>query len=172
MSPDPEHSSGSGAARPERGERAALALLAILRVYLGLVFLIAVWPKLGPAPGFAPRLRGFLQGLALEHAHPFYRPFLARVVTPHARLFASLVVAGESVAALSLVTGTATRLGAGIAMILLLNYMLAKGMWLWTPASNDAALFLIAAAVGAGAAGRVAGFDAFLAREWPRVPLW
>jgi uncharacterized membrane protein YphA (DoxX/SURF4 family) len=79
---------------------------------------------------------------------------------------------GEVVAALSLLTGTVTRLGAAIAMLLFLNFMLSKGRIFWSPDSQDAAVFFIALVVFLSRAGRVWGVDAFLAKRWPRSWLW
>jgi uncharacterized membrane protein YphA (DoxX/SURF4 family) len=81
-------------------------------------------------------------------------------------------VAAELTAGLLLLVGAATRLAALIGIVLLLNYMFAKGMWPWTPASNDGAFIMIAAAVLLAGAGRSLGVDAVLARRWPRGPLW
>ena len=64
------------------------------------------------------------------------------------------MMTGELLADLSLLLGAATRVGAAIAMFLFLNYMLAKGRLLWSPDSQDAAVFFIALVVGLGRAGR------------------
>jgi uncharacterized membrane protein YphA (DoxX/SURF4 family) len=83
-----------------------------------------------------------------------------------------LVMIGELVAGLSLLTGTLTRAGAAIAMVLFLNYMWTKGRWFWSPDSEDAAVFFSALVVMLGAAGRKFGLDSYLARRWPRALLW
>jgi uncharacterized membrane protein YphA (DoxX/SURF4 family) len=87
-------------------------------------------------------------------------------------VFAGLVTVGELAAGLSLLSGTATRLGAGVAIVLFLNYMTLKGHLPWAPASNDAAFLVIAVAVLLGAAGRTFGADRWLAARWPSVPAW
>jgi uncharacterized membrane protein YphA (DoxX/SURF4 family) len=148
------------------------AILAGLRIYLGIIFLVAVGPKLTAEPDFTPRLVGFLEKVALTQGHAFYRSFVEGTVLPHAPGFATLVVAAELTAGLLLLVGAATRLAALIGIVLLLNYMFAKGMWPWTPASNDGAVIMIAAAVLLAGAGRSLGVDAVLARRWPRGPLW
>lgn len=147
-------------------------LLVPLRVYLGGVFLVAVWPKLTAEGGYQPRMVGFLENVALGNGHGFYQVFVESVVLPNAGLFTLLVVLGELFVALALVTGTVTRLAAGVAMFLTLNYMFAKGMWFGSPASNDAAFFFIGLALAWGAAGRSLGLDAWLHRRYPSVPLW
>lgn len=155
-----------------RGGLVARALLVPLRLYLGVVFLVAAWPKLTAEGGFQPRLEAFLQNFALGNAHGFYRGFLEHVVLPNSGLFTPLVVFGELFVGLALVAGAATRLAAAVAMFFLLNYMLAKGMWLWTPASNDAAMFFIALVVMLGAAGRSFGIDRWLNARYRTGALW
>jgi uncharacterized membrane protein YphA (DoxX/SURF4 family) len=68
--------------------------------------------------------------------------------------------------------GLFTRLASVVALILCVNYMFAKGEWLWSPSSNDAAFATIGLALLIGAAGRTLGLDALLARRRPRSPLW
>jgi thiosulfate dehydrogenase [quinone] large subunit len=110
--------------------------------------------------------------VALENGHPFYREFVQRVLLPNASLFATVVTWGELLVGLTLLLGLITRFSAGVALVLTVNYMLAKGAWLWTPSSNDAAFAIISLALLIGAAGRTFGLDAFLARRWPRSPFW
>lgn len=148
------------------------AVFAGLRIYLGIIFLVAVWPKLTAQPDFTLRLTGFLENVALVQGHLFYRSFVEAAVIPHAAGFATLVVTAELATGVLLFVGLATRLAALIGIVLLLNYMFAKGMWPWTPASNDGAFIMIAAAVLLAGAGRTLGVDARLARRWPRLPFW
>lgn len=148
----------------------ARAALVLLRIYLGVVFLTAALPKLNR--DFTPSLVGFLEQVALSKGHPFYQEFVREVVLPHAPLFALLVTWGELAVGVLLIVGLLTRLSAVVALLLAVNHMLAKGAWLWTPSSNDAAFAVISLALVVGAAGRTLGLDAFLARRWPRAPLW
>jgi thiosulfate dehydrogenase (quinone) large subunit len=148
----------------------ARAALALLRVYLGVVFLIAVLPKL--REDFTPGLTGFVERMAMERSHLFYREFLQEVVLPNAHLFAVLVTWGELLVGVSLILGLMTRLSATVALLLTVNYMFAKGAWPWTPSSNDAAFAAISLALVIGAAGRTLGLDSILARRWPRSPFW
>jgi thiosulfate dehydrogenase [quinone] large subunit len=94
------------------------------------------------------------------------------VVLPNAQLFATLVTWGELLAGVSLILGLMTRLSATVALLLTLNYMLAKGAWPWTSSSNDAAFAAISLALLIGAAGRTFGLDSILAKRWPRSALW
>jgi uncharacterized membrane protein YphA (DoxX/SURF4 family) len=148
----------------------ARAALTLLRVYLGMVLLIAAIPKL--QGDFSSGMAGFLQGKAMDQSHPFYRDFLQDIVLPNVHLFARLVTWGELLAGVLLILGLMTRLSAAVALLLTLNYMLAKGAWPWMPSSNDGAFAVISLAVMIGAAGRTLGLDALLARRWPRSPFW
>ena len=151
---------------------ASRSLLAILRVYLGVILLITNIGKLTRGTPFSTEMLGFLRGVATRRASVPYLHFVQQVVIPHSTLFNYLVMTGEVVAALSLLTGTMTRVGATVAMFLFLNYMLAKGRMFWSPDSQDAAVFFIALVVFLGRAGRVWGVDAYLAQRWPKSPLW
>lgn len=143
-----------------------------LRIYLGVIFAFAVYPKLRAGPAFAAMLNGFLTRVGLQNAHPFYQRILTTVIIPHLSAFAVLDVIAEVAVAIALITGTGTRLAAAIAMFLVTNYMLAKGLWWWNPSSNDGAFFMIALVLAICAAGRVFGVDSLLARRWPRSILW
>ena len=148
----------------------ARGALVLLRVYLGVVFLVAALPKL--PQDFTLGLTGFVQQVGLQKAHQFYRPFLEQVVLPNAPVFAALVTWAELLVGVTLVLGLLTRFSAAVAAVLTLNYMFAKGAWFWTPSSNDAAFVAISVALLIGAAGRTLGLDAFLARRWPRSAFW
>ena len=145
-------------------------MLACLRIYLGLTFLNPSVHRLF-ASGFQPRMEMFLQNVA-PNASPFYGHFLTSFVLPHSAGFAVAVEIGELTVGALLLTGAATRLASLGAMFLLVNYMLAKGLWFWQASSNDAAFFAIALALLLGAAGRTFGLDRYLAERWPAVPLW
>jgi uncharacterized membrane protein YphA (DoxX/SURF4 family) len=122
----------------------ARAALVLLRIYLGVIFLLAAWPK----------VRGDFTPL------------------PNASVFAALVGWGELFVGITLVLGLFTRFSATLALVLTLNHMFANGAWFWSPSSNNAAFAVISLALLIGAAGRTFGLDALLARRWPRSPLW
>jgi uncharacterized membrane protein YphA (DoxX/SURF4 family) len=148
----------------------ARGALVLLRLQLGVVLLVSGIPKV--TDDFTPHLADFLQDVAHVRGHAFYQVFVDSVVLPHVSVFALLVAWGEVLAGAALVLGIATRFAASVALILLLNYLFAKGAWFWTPSSNDAAYIAIALALIIGAAGRTLGVDEALARRWPRCPLW
>jgi len=147
-------------------------LLVILRVYLGVILFITTLGKLFRDEPFTNEMLGFLNGVISRRAAAPYLHFVQQVVIPNAKIFSYLIMTGEAVAAISLLTGTMTRLGAAIAMFLFLNYMLAKGRMFWSPDSQDAAVFFIALVVFLGRAGRFWGIDSSLAKRWPGSPLW
>lgn len=148
------------------------ALLAILRVYLGVILFITNFGKLFRDEPFTTEMLGFLNGVTVRRASAAYLHFIQQVVIPDAKLFSYLIMTGEAVAAISLLTGTVTRLGAAIAMFLFLNYMFAKGRMFWSPDSEDAAVFFIALVIFLGRGGRAWGIDSYLAKHWPNSPLW
>jgi len=147
-------------------------IIVILRVHLGVILLVTVAGKIFNEAPFSEEMLGFLQGYAMKNATAPYISFLQGAVIPNATLFADLIIVGELTAGLSLLLGIGTRVGAAIAMFLFLNYMLAKGRWFWSPDSEDAAVFFSALVCLIGAAGRVYGLDAYLARRWPRTLIW
>jgi thiosulfate dehydrogenase [quinone] large subunit len=147
-------------------------LLSILRIYLGVILLFTVYGKLTADTPFSDEMLNFLNTfLSRGRMAPFYTHFIKGFVIPHANVFSFLVMLGELAAGLSLLTGSFTRIGAFIAMVLFLNYMLAKGRWFWSPDSEDAAVFFIALVVFMGGAGRVAGFDKYLSKYPALAPL-
>ena len=97
------------------GCNVTLPLLVILRVYLGVILFITVLGKLTRDNPFATEMLSFLRGVATRRASAPYLHFVQDVVIPHATLFSYLVMTGEAVAALSLLTGTMTRVGAAVA---------------------------------------------------------
>ena len=148
------------------------ALLVIPRIYVGVIVFISDLGKLTRENPFADEMLRFLGGVTKRRASAPYLHFVEQIVIPHASLFSYLIMAGEAFAAISLLTGTLTRIGAAVAGFLFLNYMLAKGRMLWSPDSEDAALIIICFILFVGRAGRAFGIDGYLAKRWPKCPLW
>lgn len=148
-------------------------LLTVLRIYLGVILLYTVIGKLLADSPFVEELTGYLTAMMKrDRMAGFYRVFLQSVVMPKAKTFSYLILAGELIAGIGLLTGTCTRLSAFIAAFLFLNYMFSKGRWFWSPDSEDAAVFFIAVVLIPGRAGRLFGIDYFLARKRPKSVLW
>ena len=148
------------------------ALLVIPRIYVGVILFISDLGKLTRDNPFAVEMTRFLRGVTTRRASAPYLHFVEQVVIPHASLFSYLIMTGEAFAAASLLTGTLTRLGAVVAGCLFVNYMLAEGRMLWSPDSEDAALIFICLMLFLGRAGRTWGIDSYLAKRWPKCPLW
>ena len=147
------------------------SLLLLPRVFLGVIFAVAVRGKLlSPVP-FKTVLAGFLSQV-LPNAHPLYQSFVRTAVLPNVGVVALMVMIGELYVAIAMIFGITTRLAALVAICLLTNYMLAKGMNVWTPASNDAADIVLSIVVGVGTAGRIWGADRWLAARFPHVWIW
>src|SRR5437764_1044866 len=102
-------------------------LLALLRIYLGVILFVTDLGKLTRDQPFAAEMLAFLNNVALPRSGGPYLHFLQTIVIPHATLFSYLVMTGELFAAISLLAGAFTRVGALVAMLLFLNYMFAKG---------------------------------------------
>ncbi len=147
-------------------------LVVIARIYIGIVFAVAAFGKLSQNVDFANPLSDFLSLAALSHGYPFYVPFVRAVVLPNAHLFAALVIAGESAVAVCMLFGLATRGAAAVAIVLLLNYIAAKGVPPWSPGSNDAADIVLCIIVLLGSGGRTFGIDSSLHARFPRIPVW
>ena len=145
--------------------------LAIVRILSGHMWVTTSWFWIG-AEDRAASLGNQVAPL-LEAGRPAgaYQPFLEHVVLPNAVVFATLVTAGEAFVALSLVLGLATRLGAGVAMLLTLNYSLLYGQSFLVPSGNTLH-FWVSFLFLTMAAGRALGVDYWLHRRWPRALLW
>lgn len=144
--------------------------LALLRIGLGIDFLLAAWNKTRNhwLSSGTPLARTLAH--ALPSAQGSYQPFLREVVLPHAGLFARLVTVGEWTTGTLLLLGLLTRLGAVTGIVLVANYALMKGIWSTNSASERFFIlcfivFLITSA------GLVWGLDGLLQRSLRRFPL-
>jgi uncharacterized membrane protein YphA (DoxX/SURF4 family) len=148
------------------------ALLVMPRIYIGVILFLSDLGKLTRDTPFASEMLEFLGGVTTRRASAPYLNFVQQLVIPHASLFSYFVMTGEAFAAISLLTGTLTRLGAAVAGFLFLNYMLAKGRIFWSPDSEDGALIIMTLLLFFARAGRVFGIDSYLAKRWPKSILW
>ena len=147
-----------------RRERAPLWPIALARIAIGGLWLLSLRWKL--PPDFAPDTgRGLLDYLQLEAQYPafaIYGRFVEAVVIPNFTLFAWVIFLAELLVGLSLLTGTLTRLGAAVGLLMALN--LGVGMlavpnewpWSYVMLAMFHFIFLFTAA------GRVLGVDAWL----------
>jgi uncharacterized membrane protein YphA (DoxX/SURF4 family) len=146
----------------------ARSALTVLRMYLGVVFLVSAWRKL--EHGFAPELARLLERSG--GSHTWFQQFAEQVILPRVTLVASLIAWGELLVGCCLILGLGTRLAAALAFLLAVNLMLVEGSWFWTPSSPYASWAMVSLALLIGAAGRTLGLDALFAKRWPRSPFW
>ena len=146
----------------------AMKFMVLPRVYLGVIFLFAAYSKLMVPIGFPTALRGFLNTVAVPGAYAWYKPIVVGLVIPHADVFGPLIILGETLAGLGLLLGIGTRYAAIIAIFLNCNYLCAKGLPIWAPASNDVPDIILALVVIATSAGLYYGLDGVLARNRSR----
>lgn len=140
-------------------------LVVLPRLYLAATFLLS-----DHGSGQPGEMQQLITGWS-ERGRVWYRPFLADVVLPHLDLFTTLVLAGELYVGCAMLLGFTTRLAAGVAIFMMLNYWFAKSSVIGIP-GIDTADIVLAIVVFATAAGRVWGLDGYLHRRYPRVPLW
>jgi uncharacterized membrane protein YphA (DoxX/SURF4 family) len=142
--------------------------IALSRMLIGILWLFSLRWKL--PPDFAPAAgKGLMDWLQLEVQYPafsFYGNFVATVVIPNFALFAWLIFLAELAVGLSLLTGTLTRLGAALGVLMALNLGIGllevPGEWPWSyiMLAMWQGVFLV---MGAG---RLWGVDAWLRRRW------
>jgi thiosulfate dehydrogenase (quinone) large subunit len=140
--------------------RAAL-VIALLRVSTGVMFLRAAWPKGNAGDAWTGRMLGFFN--AQTNTSDWYRALLESIVVPNAKVFAFLTAYGELAVGLALVLGLLTRPALIGALVMVVNYLLAKGTAFWTPSSNDSYLILILLTLVFHRPGHFLGLDAWLA---------
>ena len=107
-------------------ERNSVAL-AGLRIAVGVLFLIFAQYKVFGTQftmhgGFEWWINSFLK----DGAYPWARPVLARVVLPHARVFAFLTAYGELAIGLSLVSGVLVRMASAGGVIYMVTLLLSS----------------------------------------------
>ena len=144
-----------------------LRYLLPLRLWVGISFLLAGQNKIskgGLGAGYAQSVENFVNS-NLESAYSFYRPFLESVVLPNTDVFAVLVTWGELLFGLSVLLGIFTRLGAGIGILIILNFTFTAGRGIWLPGMDAAYIWALFTLLICGA-GRILGVDQILRGKW------
>ena len=147
--------------------QAPLWPIALSRMAIGVLWLFSLRWKL--PPDFAPQSgRGLMDWLLLEVQYPafdLYARLVETVVIPNFTLFAWLIFLAELLVGLSLLTGTLTRLGGALGLLMSINLGIGllevPGEWPWSylMLAMWHGLFLVSAA------GRVWGVDGWLRRR-------
>ena len=148
----------------------AKAALVLLRIYLGLAFLVQGIQLLQGSTSWYPAAA--ITPTGLNQSFPLLRQLVQDVMLPNAHVLGPLFTWGELLVGIFLILGLLTRLWAAAALLLSLTYMMVDARSAWTPYSSGASFAAISLALLIGAAGRTSGIDSLLAVRWPRSPLW
>jgi len=143
------------------------------RIVIAVLWLFSLRWKLPPTFTH-PELRSLMDWLLLEIEYPafgFYADFVQNIVIPNFFWFAWLIFLTELFVGLSLLTGTLTRLGAFVGLLMSLNLAVGllevPGEWAWSYVmlAMFHGIFLFAAP------GRIWGVDQWL-RDTAFRPWW
>lgn len=150
-------------------ERSLLWPVAASRILIGILWLYSLRWKL--PPDFLPTAgNGLMDWLQLETQYPafaFYGDFVASVVIPNFTLFAWILFLTELMVGLSLLSGTLTRLGGLIGLLMAINLGIGllevPGEWPW----SYVMLAMWQGTFVVTGAGRVFGIDGWLRKRYP-----
>ena len=150
-------------------ERTALWPVSASRILIGVLWLFSLRWKL--PPDFVPAAgKGLMDWFELEVQYPafaFYGDLVSSIVIPNFTLFAWMIFLTELLVGLSLLTGTMTRLGGLIGLLMAINLGIGllevPGEWPWSYVmlAMWQATFLVAGA------GRIFGVDGLLRKRMP-----
>ena len=148
--------------------------LVLLRLWLGVWFVLAGYPKLSKeyfatsegnpglktSPAYRKSLECMLTNFAEKGAMDLYRPFLKNVVLRNVKIFAALTAFGEVAAGVALIGGLLTHFASLAIVVMCGNYFLATYNFGGASQTANVACVAIALALVVGAAGQYAGLDA------------
>lgn len=149
-----------------------LWLLVPLRLYVGIYLILAAIAKVRPGGGMlsdptilADKVGGVVNGAG--YSYPFYQAIFQYVIEPNIGVFVFLVVFGELLVGLSIVSGTLLRPACAAGLFMVLNFFLAFNQSLAMPGNSTsfAVILLVLLATGAG---RTYGVDHYLRGKLPR----
>lgn len=167
----------TGFFKASRESTSPRALLALLRVVLGVILIVTWYDNLTKGLYTPSGFMGFIDWLSMGDAHPLpiYQKFLVNVVSPNAGLFGGGQRVVELLMGIALLVGAFTPLAGGAATLFFFNLFLAflnpaTEEWIWTYVLLVAASLVVAL----GRAGRSYGVDALLLRSRgePKLPLY
>lgn len=145
--------------------------LALLRIYVGVYFLLAGWGKMMRGGEWPPIMVRILEGNA-DKSFAFYKGFLESVVIPNAEVFAYLVAYGEFALGLAMIFGFMTRLASILGIFMVLNFCFMKGLSPWRNFDHDWVLVWIFLIFFFTSIGRVFGVDQVMHQRKPMKWLW
>lgn len=142
--------------------------LALIRIYVGCVWLYLGWRDLG-SNTFISRMANTLNVMIGRNPYDWYNTFAREVLLPNARLMGTLTAYGEMIVGVSLALGLLTNLGGVLGILFSLNLYFAAG-WANVYTGQFALLLtFVQLVILFGGAGRTWGLDRLLARWLPRL---
>ncbi len=147
------------------------ALLVLVRLVLGPMFIGTGSYWMGAEDATLEMSSQISAVLESGRTVGWYAPFLEGWVLPNVGLFAFLVTWGEFLTGVSITFGAATRFGAAVGIFLATNYAFLYGNTFFPAGGNWIYVWYLTVLL-LGAGGRSFGVDTYLARRWPRCPLW
>ncbi len=152
-------------------QNAPLWPIAGSRILIGILWLFSLRWKL--PPNFAPASgRGLMEWLLLEVQYPafdFYANFVESIIIPNFTFFAWIIFLSELLVGLSLLTGTLTRLGGLIGLLMSLNLTIGllevPNEWPW----SYVMMVMWHGTFVMTAAGRLWGVDVWLRKRFTAV---
>lgn len=140
--------------------------MAFLRIATGLFFLYEGHHKL-TAPQFEAQWLGQLNTWAATNPFPLYKAFLQQGVLPHFHQIANFITDVEILIGVSYVTGFLVPVGAGLAIVLSLNLLLASQHTGPELLGLNLLLLLVSFVLFWGRAGKQFGLDQFFSFSLP-----
>jgi thiosulfate dehydrogenase (quinone) large subunit len=160
---------------PLMSSRMDRAVIAIVRVGVGLLWLQNVGWKTPPDFGQGDPSRGLYHSASYAVSHEVFHPFallMERLVLPNFTFFGWMVLLVEASLGAFLLIGLATRFWAlvGVAqtVVIMLSVVNAPHEWLW----SYVLMLLVHMALFATSAGRCAGLDGLFRPGWQRSRSW
>ncbi len=150
-----------------------LGYLALLRILVGVLFLLVAWPKVsGRFLNGDVLPRQLLNGIQKDPL-AWHRAFIEGVVIPHGHLFSYLSAFGEISIALSLVVGCLVRISSLFGALYNFNIMFSVAYAAGGGTVNyNRVLILLHLIFVSASAGRSLGIDGLLKRRFPRMWLF
>ena len=147
-------------------------IIVILRVTLGVIFLVTWWENMQKGLYQADNFAGFINWLADGHPLGFYSAFLTNVIAPIAPVFGAFQMITELGMGLALLLGALTPLTSLGATFFFLNLFMSylnpnTGEWIWT----YVLLIATAVVVGLARSGRAWGIDGWLLKKRGNPPI-
>lgn len=149
-----------------------LGYLAVVRIVVGIQFLMVGWPKVAGGRFLSGNGQAFADQMlrtAPKDPLAWHRAFIMGFVVPHAHFFSYLVAFGEVAIAISLITGCLVRVSSLFGAFHNANIYFAVAV-----ASGSATmmwgqlLVLLHIVFVCSSAGRVLGLDGLLKKRYPR----